>query len=170
MTLKQYNAFRIVTVIVLTIFISNFLALHNYILPLAAVAVAALILLYLRNRVNEIVSDERDYEVAGKAARWAMQIYAWIAVAGFFLIYAFYGGDPIWETVAYALSYSVCLLLILYAIIFRFFVGSAKNNKRWIAQVLSIAVLIFMIFAGYAAVKKQTLSVSVFQDMQINEE
>jgi uncharacterized membrane protein len=170
MTLKQYNVFRIIAVIILVIIISNSVALHNYVLPLAAIVVASLFLLFLRNRVNEIVADERDYEVSGKAARWAMQIYAWIAVAGFFLIYALYGENPIWGTVAYVLSYSACLLLILYAIIFRFFVGSAKNNKRWVAQVLSVAVLIFMVFAGYAVIKKQTLSVSIFQDTQTNEE
>jgi len=157
MTLKQYNIVRWVVVMILAAFVSNSIILNNYIMPLAVVAATSLFLLYLRGRVDEIIADERDYEIAGKAARWAMQIYAWIAVSGFFIIYAICGSDPVWGAVAYALSYSACLLILLYVVIFRFFVGPAKNKKRWIAQSLSIAILIAMIVAGYAMIENKYL-------------
>lgn len=157
MTLKQYNIVRLAVVAILAAFVSNSIILHNYVVPLAAVAVASLVLLYLRGRVGEIIADERDYEIAGKAARWAMQVYAWIAISGFFIIYAVLGNDPVWGAVAYALSYSACLLILLYAVIFRFFVGAVKNKRRWIAQALSIAILVAMIASGYAMIKNRYL-------------
>lgn len=153
MTLKQYTSARIAIVITLAMFVSVSVTARNYILPLVAAA-AALLLLFLRSKVADVIADERDYAIAGKAARWAMQIYAWAAVAGFFLLYALKGNDPVWAAVAYTLSYSACFILLAYSVIFRIFFGPANVKKSWLVQAFGIAIIIALAIAGYVAIEQ----------------
>jgi uncharacterized membrane protein len=158
MNTKQYFMVRIVVVVILAIVVSQSVIAHNYIIPIIGIILASALLWYTRGKVTQIVADERDYAIAGAAARWAMQLYAWCAILAFFLLLAFQGTDPVWVAVAYTLSYSACALLLLYAITFRVF-AQRKNNasKQWVAIIISGAILIGLAVALYGAIASKTL-------------
>lgn len=120
MSLKKYKAIRILIVVILAIIVGQSFVRENYIFPIMAIALSFLITMILRKRVKEIMADERDYEIGGRAARIAMQIFSWAAVVVIFALYMLKNRNPVLEPIALTLSYSVCLLMLSYALIFRF--------------------------------------------------
>ena len=121
MTLKQFKIVKIITVIALAIIVSQSMVNKNYIIPLMALAFSVIVLYFIRQRVKEIMADERDYEIGGKAARMAMQIFSWVAVVIMFIFYSLGHINPIYESIALTLSYAVCFLLLSYNLIFRYY-------------------------------------------------
>jgi uncharacterized membrane protein len=93
----------------------------NYILPLIIAITAAVVLYIMKRQVTGVLADERDYLVAGKAARWASSIYAILAAAGSMVLMAMRAENPIYETIAQVLAYSACFLLIMQSILFKIF-------------------------------------------------
>ncbi|OGY52220.1 MAG: hypothetical protein A2951_01200 [Candidatus Buchananbacteria bacterium RIFCSPLOWO2_01_FULL_56_15] len=63
-------------VVTIAIIVSRSVVFENYLIPIATVVAASLILLYLRRSVVEVAADERDRLVGGKAALLTIQIYA----------------------------------------------------------------------------------------------
>jgi len=86
LTLKQYQVARIIIIIILAACFSNLITLKNYFLPIALLVVASLLLMYLRKRVKGVLADERDYQIGGKAALLAMQIFSWMGVVVMFIL------------------------------------------------------------------------------------
>jgi len=121
MTLKQFKIVKIITVIALAIIVSQSMVNKNYIIPLMALAFSVIVLYFIRQRVKEIMADERDYEIGGKAARMAMQIFSWVAVVIMFIFYSLGHINPIYESIALTLSYAVCFLLLSYSLIFKYY-------------------------------------------------
>lgn len=119
MTLKTYQKIRLVVTFVLAMFISQLVIRENYIWPIFLVLISSLVLWHLRSRVKEVIADERDYSLAGKAALLAIQVFAWLAVISMFLFYSQKNINPSFEIIAQTLSFSVLFIFILYAIIFR---------------------------------------------------
>ncbi|MDD5103214.1 MAG: DUF2178 domain-containing protein [Candidatus Peribacteraceae bacterium] len=121
MTLKQFAAVRLITVMLLSAFIAFSVASHEYFWPIIAMVLAILLLLGLRSRVKEILADERDYTLGGKAARWAMQIFSLVAVIVMFIFLNLGENNPQMTVVAHVLAYSVCALMLLYSALFGIF-------------------------------------------------
>jgi len=121
MTLKQFKIVKIITVIALVIIVGQSVGNGNYIIPLMAFALSTIVLYFIRQRVKEIIADERDYEIGGKSARTAMQIFSWLAVVIMFVFYSLRDVNPVYETIALTLSYSVCFLLLSYSLIFKYY-------------------------------------------------
>ena len=69
MSLKTYSRIRLIFVFVLAVLISVSISLGNFFMPLVAMAIAMLILTGMRRRITGVVADERDYKLAGDAAR-----------------------------------------------------------------------------------------------------
>ena len=76
MTIKQYNAARVITAMCLAAVMSQAVVLKNYYLAGSAILFAMLLLIYLKKQLKEITADERDYKIAGDAARWTLTILA----------------------------------------------------------------------------------------------
>lgn len=118
LTLKKYNAIRLILVILLAFMFSQAIIYKNFFLPVILLALSSLLLIYLRKQVKEVIADERDYEIARRAAFIAMQVYSWIAVVLMFLFYAL--PDTSYQPIAMTLAISVCGLMLLQSFIFRF--------------------------------------------------
>jgi Predicted membrane protein len=90
MTLKQYKICRIAIVFALSMLISVSITLENYYLPIVFVITAAAAMYYCKKQLNtkEVMADERDYQIAGTASRYAISIYGWIATVGIFILMA----------------------------------------------------------------------------------
>lgn len=145
MTLKQFQAIKLIAVIGLGIIFGQAIVRENYLIPLAALVIAVLVLFYLRSKVKEVIADERDYETGGKAARIAIQIYAWFAVILMLFLYAQRNLNPSYLPIAVTLAYSTCFLMLLYALIFRYYHKFSLSDKKifyLIAIIIIIAVLL----------------------------
>jgi len=154
MTIKKYQQIKLAITVVIAIIFSQSILYQNYLIPLATLVVASLVLIYLRRQVKEVIADERDYALAGKSASWAIQIYSWIAVVAMFVLYSFKNLNPSYEPVAMTLAFSTCLLMFVYSLIFNFHnkIKFTANKNRFIllAIILSIFLGIFTLrlFSG----------------------
>jgi uncharacterized membrane protein len=154
MTLKQFRIVKLVFTVFLAMIFGRSIVLNSYLMPIIALVASALILFYLRSRVKEVVADERDYLTGGRAALLAMQIYSWAAVIGMLILYANRALNPAYEPVAMTLAYSTCLLMLLYAVIFRYYNQVKLADKKFFyaafVLVLFIALAVFSLrfFSG----------------------
>lgn len=152
MTLKNYNRYRLIIVILLASLIFVFIGQGNYILPIIIAALAALILYNLRQHIDGVFADECDYALAGKAARYTLTATGIALMIAFFLLMQFAGGNAELYNLASILSYLACIILLLNAAIFQFLKmklagKSARDDKKIKAR----SILMYLLFAFFAA-------------------
>lgn len=120
MTLKTYRKIKLVFVFFLAMFFSWAVYLDNFLIPVAVMIASALVLMFLRSRVKEIIADERDWQIAGKAALIAVQLYSWIAAISMFILYSLRSQNSFYEPIAMTLAFSACIVMLIYTFVFRF--------------------------------------------------
>ena len=120
MTLKRYHQIRIVIVISLAIAVSNSIVVRNYPLAVTLIAVASLVLMHLRGKVQGVIADERDRALMGTSALIAMRVYAWLALAAVFVFLALGETSATFDKTANVLAFSTCALMLIYSIVFSF--------------------------------------------------
>jgi len=126
MTLKTYRKIKLVFVFFLAMFFSWAIFLDNFLIPVAVMMASSLVLMLLRRQVKEIIADERDWQLAGKAALIAVQAYSWVAAILMFVLYSLRLQNNLYEPIALTLAFSTCALMLTYAFTFRFL---AKYGK-----------------------------------------
>ena len=144
MKLKHYKIIKLLITVLLAVIFSQGVIYKEYLIPLAAMVISALLLTHLRGRVKEIVADERDYEVAGKAALIAIRIYAWIAVIPMMILYAYRDLNPGYQAVAMTLAFSTCILMLIYSFIFRYHNKIKFNGKKYMYWIIAFLVFFFL--------------------------
>jgi uncharacterized membrane protein len=122
LTLKQYQTIRLIITFFLALSFANLLVLKNFFLPIILLAIAFLVLMYLRKSVKGVLADERDYQVAGRAALLAIQVCSWIGVVIMFALYALSDKNIFFQPIAMTLAFSVCVLMLLYSLIFKYLI------------------------------------------------
>lgn len=150
MTKKQYQNIKLVVVVIIAIIFSQAIILKNYIIPIIVLLISSLVLMYLRHKVKDVIADERDYAISGKSALLSIQIYSWVAVVSMFILYAFRDINPAYEAIATTLAFSTCILMFLYAIIFRYYEKLKFSDKK---LVYSAIILIIFLFLAVATVR-----------------
>jgi uncharacterized membrane protein len=131
MTLKTYNKIRLGIVIVTAFIFSQSLVLRNFFIPIMVLGLSSLVLFYLRKKVVEVIADERDYQIGGKSALLAIQLTSWIGVITMFILYALSNTNPFFQPIAMTLAFSICILMLTYSIIFKYYSKhSFKDEKR----------------------------------------
>lgn len=128
MTLKKYKIYRLIIVMLLSILISASISLQNYYLPIIFTLIAGIAMYYCYTQVQseQVLADERDYHVAGKASYYTIQIYSWIGVLGAFILMAIPKGQGFLYLLGQYLALSVCFLMFLYVLLFKYL--SKKDN------------------------------------------
>ncbi len=125
MNYKQYRNFRIITAMLLAAVMSQAVIFNNYILAIFAVIAAMAVMFTVKKKVVDVLADERDYQNAGKAARYSLGIFSALgAVLTMFFMFQ-RSVDPAYEIIGSTLAYSVCGLLLLNSIVFMYY---AKQN------------------------------------------
>ena len=142
MTNNQFKQAKIITTIAVALIVSQSIILENFMIPAAAVVVAGLVLFYLRRRVVDVIADERDYLTGGRAALLAIQIYSWLAVLVMFVAYANRDINPAYEPIAMTLAFSTCILMLLYALIFRYHDKMKFSNKKILYGLFGLALFV----------------------------
>ncbi len=142
-SLKRYQQIRIGIVILISIIISQSLMVENYFIPIITILIWWLILFLLRNKVKEIIADERDYALWGKSAMLAIKIFSFVATIMIFVFYAMKNINPSYESIAITLAISVCILMLTYSCIFAYMNRKTRFDKRFflIAILLGIAIV-----------------------------
>lgn len=142
MTLKNFQRIKLIAVFFLAIIFSQTIIFQNYLLSIGVLLIATLILYSMRKKVKEVMYDERDMEAGGKAALLAMQIYSWIGVIVMFIMKSQAANNPVYDIVATTIAFSVCILMLLYGLIYRL-----KNKNRFLDKgiIFSLIVLIFFV-------------------------
>ncbi len=128
MTKKQYLVCRLAIIVVLSFSISISLSLGNYYLPLIFMLTAAATLYYCRQQLKtkDVLVDERDYQLAGRAARYAIFIYGWLGAVGTFVLMALSDKQGNLYIISQYLAFSVCFLMLANALIFRYLNARGK--------------------------------------------
>ena len=123
MTLKNYKTCRLIIIIVLSASISISISLKNYYLPIVFVVSAWAAMYYCRKSLKtlNVLSDERDYEIAGKSSRYSIAIYGWIGSIGTFILMALSKNNQYFFDLGTYLAFSVCFLMLLNSVLFKYF-------------------------------------------------
>jgi len=156
MSIKKYQLLRLLVVILLSASISMAMSLGLYYLPLAAIAVAMIILTLSRKRVAGILADERDYQLAGDSARYAITIFSSILVIAMLVLMGMNDIDGHFADLASILAFLACYLMLLNSLVFRFlkmkserepgesFWLTVKKNKNFFIFLVLVIILGFL--------------------------
>lgn len=121
MTIKNFRILRIIISALLAIATSISVMTNNYILAIIAISIAITVSLIARRTVKEVIADERDYQISGKSAVLAMNIFSIIAsIISLALMFQRYN-NPTYLIVGHTLAYSTCALMLLYSFIFKYY-------------------------------------------------
>ncbi len=149
LSLKQYRVLKIAVVILLAAFVGMAVSSGvTFLIPLGAAIAASFGLLLLRKKVDGVIADERDYETGGTAARWAITAFSWMGIVLMLVLFSQRAGNPLYEPVATTLAYSICALMILYSVFFRFHDRIAHMNKKAVSIALGILLLLIIFVIG----------------------
>ncbi len=99
----------------------------NYIVPLAVAVTAAIVMYAAKKRVEGVIEDERDYQTAGNAARWTVNIYAAVSAVAAMMFMAMRGQNPGYEAFGSFLAYSACALMLMQSVLFKYFQGKSNG-------------------------------------------
>lgn len=121
MTKKTFLIYKLAAVIILAVLIGISVNFSNWYLPVAFIVTAWVLLYVLRGRVKEVVADERDYKVAGKASRFAMTIYSLLATVIGLALYIGGKDNLVLFVVGSVLLYSAGFLMLLNSILFKIY-------------------------------------------------
>jgi len=127
MTKKAFSIYRIIAVIIVTIIVSISINYGNWYLPVISIMASWLFLYTLRRKVKEVIADERDYIIAGKASGLAMKIYISFSVIIGMILYSTGKENEILFNIATTLLYSACFLMIFYAVLFKIYERKDEN-------------------------------------------
>lgn len=128
MTKKTYLIYRILTVLVVSIITSISVNTGNWYLLVVILITAWIFLSALKRKVKDVLVDERDYQIAGKASLHAMTIFNMIAVTAGLILYISGKDDPVLFSIGNVLVYSACFLMFLYAVLFKIYVRKDERN------------------------------------------
>lgn len=147
MTAKRFKFYRILIAAVLGAIFSASIVADNFVLPIVSVITSVALIYMLKKNVKEVLEDERDYEIGGRAARYAISIYSYLMLVAIFVLFIGRNNNPLFETVASILAYSVCSLMIFYSLIFKYLQSNSplKKNKTltiFLAIVIGLIVVI----------------------------
>ncbi len=139
MTLKQYQKFRMILTIIIAMIFSQAIINQNFFLSISIIILALLLHLFIRSRVEEILHDERDWAIGGKAALSAITTYSWIGLVVMLILKSQAILNPVYDIIANTIAFSVCILMLLYAFIYRI------HHKGKIFNIYTIFTLIVLV-------------------------
>lgn len=131
MTKKQYKWARIITIILIAFTISTSLSLNNYIIPILVIFAGMAFMFSIRKKYEKeegVLADERDYKIAGNAARYTLFVYSIIGVVATMILMVLGKENDTLLTIGYFASYTVCGLMLLNAILFK--ILSKRSNEK----------------------------------------
>ena len=147
-SLKQFQIVRVTVAIVLGMVVSSSVITNSYWLAVITVAIGVALILFVRSRLKEIIADERDYNNAGKAARYTLAAFSILGSAVVFVLMSLRTSSPAYEAMGSLLAYLVCGNLLLYSLIFGYLNRSVSKNRMIFLGVAGVVVAGLFIISG----------------------
>lgn len=130
---KTFDRVRMITAAVLAGIVSISVVQGSYVVPLVATLTAVAMIAVMKKKVTGVIDDERDYQVAGNAARWTISVFAILSALGSIILMAQRNANPAYELLGSTLAYSACFVLLLNSGFFYYFSNKgdgAKTNDK----------------------------------------
>lgn len=121
MTSKTFVVIRMLTAFFLAAVMAQAIIYNNYVLAIVAVVGAVVVIMTSKRKVNGVMVDERVLLIGGNAARASMSIFSVIGAGLIFVLMFFREANQNYYIIASVLAYSICALLLLYSIIFKYY-------------------------------------------------
>ena len=118
---KTFSIYKIIAIIIVTIIVGISINFGNWYLPVIAIIASWLFLYSSRKRVKEVIADERDYIIAGKASALAMNTYLMLSSIIGIILYSVGRESAVLFNIALTLLYSACFLMVLYVVLFKMY-------------------------------------------------
>jgi uncharacterized membrane protein len=125
MTKRKFSIYLLILIFVVATMVAVSMKAGNWYWLVIAVAVAWILPYVLKGKVKEVVADERDNAIAGKAAKLAMIIYVLPATLIGGILYA---KDNGMLSAGTALLYSACFVMFVYAILVEVYKRKADHD------------------------------------------
>lgn len=119
MTKKQYLTCRLIVSFLTAMLVAISMVQNNYIIPLLVIIAGMSLLYSCRKKVQDVLADERDYQIAGQSARYVLYFYSFIGAIVSMILFVVAKDNNVLMLLANFLAYSVCLLMIINSIIFK---------------------------------------------------
>lgn len=150
MTAKRFKIYRISIVAILGAIFSISIVADNFIIPIISVITSIGLIYMLKKNVKEVLEDERDYEIGGRAARYAISIYSYLMLLAILALFIGRANNPNYETIASILAYSVCSLIVFYSLVFKYLQSDSRLKKNqalmiFLAIIIGLSVIIINI-------------------------
>jgi uncharacterized membrane protein len=142
MTIKKYQTVKLIIVVLLSVIFSQALMYHNFFLSIGTLIMGTAIVYSMSKKVDGVISDERDWDVGGKAALQSIQIYSWIGVIVMFALKSQSANNQTYDIIATTIAFSVCILMLLYGFIFRL----KSKGKFWDKGII-FSLIVLILFA-----------------------
>ena len=121
MTNKTFIVIRMLTAFFLAAVMAQAIIYSNYVLAIVAVVGAIVIVMTSKKKVNGVMVDERVLSIGGNAARASMSIFSVVGSGLMFILMIFREANQNYFIIASVLAYSICALLLLYSIVFKYY-------------------------------------------------
>jgi len=121
MTSKTFVVIRMITAFFLAAVMAQAIIQNNYVLAIVAVVGAVVIVMISKKKVKGVIVDERVSLIDGKAARASMSIFSVVGAGLMFVLMIFRETNQNYYIIASVLAYSICALLLLYSIMFKYY-------------------------------------------------
>jgi uncharacterized membrane protein len=121
MTNKTFVVIRMLTAFFLAAVMAQAIIYNNYVLAIVAVVGAVVVIMTSKRKVNGVMVDERIMLVSGNAARVSINIFSVAGAGLMFVLMFFREANQSYYIIASVLAYSICALLLLYSIIFKYY-------------------------------------------------
>jgi uncharacterized membrane protein len=127
MSKKTFLVIKIITAAILGAVVALSVNYGNWKLPVIVVLTAFVFLNVSKKRVTEVMEDERDYRIAGKASRVAMTVYVMVSVILGLILYIAGRQNSAMFAAGNVMVYSACFLMFIYSVLFKIY---AKRDER----------------------------------------
>lgn len=117
----SFKTYRMLVTIVLAAVIAASVVAGNWYVPGIVILASAAFLLALKHRVRDIVEDERDRKIAGKAAMMSMTVYVILSAAIGTTLVALGRDNATLYAVGSVVLYGPTAFMMLYALLFKWY-------------------------------------------------
>ena len=123
MSYKKYRMWQAIIGMIIGGVVGVSIALDNWIIPICAIIIGLFIAIMIRRNVKEVVTDERTYAAAFKAARFAVSVVGLgMAIIGGILLVVNHGdlsSSP--AQVGFTLLYASCALVVINSLAYTYY-------------------------------------------------
>lgn len=128
MSKRLFSILRIVTAAVVALVVAFSVNYGNWYLPVIFIVAAWIFMYALSKNVKEIIADERDYRIAGRAAGWAMRIYIMVSVIAGLVLYIAEKENEVLFAIGNVFLYSSCFLMIVYTVLYKVYERRSESD------------------------------------------